>query len=68
MRFVADGEYGPRTLVRDSAYRLHGRGAYVCTGTACFDVARTRRAFQRALRTQGQELTIDQGLVASPVA
>jgi predicted RNA-binding protein YlxR (DUF448 family) len=68
MRFVAAGEYSPRHLVRDPAYRAHGRGAYVCAGTACFEKARERRAFHRALRRQGAELVIDPGLVASLAA
>jgi predicted RNA-binding protein YlxR (DUF448 family) len=68
LRFVAVGEYSPRRLVLDPAYRAPGRGAYVCAGTTCFERARERRAFQRAMRTRGAELLIDQGLAASLAA
>jgi len=68
LRFVAAGEYSPCVLVRDPAYRAPGRGAYVCPGTACFELAQTRRAFHRALRRQGTELLIEPGLAASLAA
>lgn len=68
VRFVAAGEYSAQQLVRDPAYRAHGRGAYVCPDTACFEKARARRAFHRALRRQGTELMIDPGLAASLAA
>jgi len=68
LRFVATGEYSPKTLAYDPAYRAAGRGAYVCAGTACFELARSRRAFHRATRTQGAELLIGQGLVTSLAA
>jgi len=68
LRFVAVGEYSPRTLVFDPAYRAPGRGAYVCAGTACFELAQSRRAFHRATRTQGAELLIGQGLATSLAA
>jgi predicted RNA-binding protein YlxR (DUF448 family) len=46
VRFVAqDGR-----LVNDPARRLPGRGAYICRSAACFERARTRRAFSRTLR------------------
>lgn len=38
-------------LVRDDAQRLPGRGAYVHPGAECWDTARKRRAFGRALRS-----------------
>jgi uncharacterized protein len=68
LRFVAVGEYSPRKLVFDPAYRVDGRGAYVCPGTACFELAQTRRAFHRATRMRGAELVIEQGLLASLAA
>ena len=45
MRFAAvDGMLTPgRTLP--------GRGAYTCRDLECFELARSRRAFRRALRT-----------------
>ena len=68
MRFVAVGEYSPRQLVHDPTYQQPGRGAYVCAGTACFELAHTRRAFQRAMRPRGGELLIDPGLIQSLAA
>ncbi len=68
LRFVAVGEYSPRTLVFDPAYRAPGRGAYVCADSACFELARSRRAFHRATRTRGAELLISQGLSSSLAA
>jgi uncharacterized protein len=37
----------------DPEARLPGRGAYLHPGTACFELARRRRAFPRALRVPG---------------
>jgi len=68
LRFVAVGEYSPRTLAFDPAYRAPGRGAYVCAGSACFELARARRAFHRATRTRDAELLIGQGLIPSLAA
>jgi predicted RNA-binding protein YlxR (DUF448 family) len=68
VRFVAVAHDGAVRLVCDPAYRSPGRGAYVCAGTACFEVARSRRAFQRALRIRGGELLIDEGLIQSLAA
>ena len=47
MRFVAlEG-----TLTRDPSGQAHGRGAYTCARSACFERAVARRGFARTLRT-----------------
>jgi len=40
-------------MVPDPGARLPGRGAYLHLGQGCFELAQRRRAFARALRTQG---------------
>lgn len=46
VRFVSvDG-----VLTHDPSGRAPGRGAYTCAKPACFEQARARRAFSRALR------------------
>lgn len=40
-----------RNVVIDPSGRLAGRGAYVCEGTACLDLAITKGALARALET-----------------
>ena len=47
---------GPDGVVRrDPTGRAHGRGAYLHTDPACFDLARRRRALQRALKAEVPE-------------
>lgn len=44
---------GPDGVVlRDPTGRSQGRGAYLHDDPACFDVARKRRALQRALKSE----------------
>jgi len=38
-------------VVADATGRLAGRGAYVCQGTECLDLAITKGALKRALET-----------------
>jgi predicted RNA-binding protein YlxR (DUF448 family) len=49
LRFVAVGD----VIQPDPQARLPGRGAYVHPDLACFELARRRRAFPRALRIAG---------------
>ena len=49
LRFVAVGD----VIQPDPQARLPGRGAYLHPSLACFELARRRRAFPRALRTAG---------------
>jgi len=42
-----DGVVGP-----DPTGRAHGRGAYLHADRACFELARRRRALQRALKAE----------------
>jgi len=57
LRFAAVA--GALTLDRER--RLPGRGAYTCHSAACFERARTRRAFARVLR---QPVAVPDGLNA----
>ncbi|TMC08725.1 MAG: YlxR family protein [Chloroflexi bacterium] len=44
---------GPDGIVRrDPTGRAHGRGAYVHDDPACLELARKRRALQRALKSE----------------
>jgi uncharacterized protein len=49
LRFVAVGD----VIQPDPQARLPGRGAYLHPSLACFELARRRRAFPRALRAAG---------------
>jgi uncharacterized protein len=49
LRLVAAGD----VIQPDPRARLPGRGAYLHPSLACFELARRRRAFPRALRTAG---------------
>jgi uncharacterized protein len=49
LRFVAVGD----VIQPDPQARLPGRGAYLHPSLACFELARRRMAFPRALRTAG---------------
>jgi len=49
LRFVAVGD----AIQPDPQARLPGRGAYLHPSLACFELARRRRAFPRALRAAG---------------
>ena len=49
LRLVAVGD----NILPDPQARLPGRGAYLHPCLACFELARRRRAFPRALRTAG---------------
>jgi predicted RNA-binding protein YlxR (DUF448 family) len=49
LRLVAVGD----DILPDPQARLPGRGAYLHPGLACFELARRRRAFPRALRATG---------------
>jgi uncharacterized protein len=49
LRFVAVGD----VVQPDPQARLPGRGAYLHPSLACFELARRRRAFPRALRAAG---------------
>ena len=49
LRMVVNGN----ELVPDPRARLPGRGAYLHPSQECFDQARRRRAFARALRVRG---------------
>ena len=49
LRVVAVGN----AIQPDPQARLPGRGAYLHPSLACFELARRRRAFPRALRTAG---------------
>jgi uncharacterized protein len=49
LRFVAVGD----VIQPDPQARLPGRGAYLHPSLACFELARRRRAFPKALRTAG---------------
>src|SRR5487761_831423 len=49
LRLVAVGD----VIQPDPQARLPGRGAYLHPSLACFELARRRRAFPRALRTAG---------------
>jgi uncharacterized protein len=42
-------------VLADPTGRAHGRGAYLHPDAACFDVARRRRALQRALKAEVPE-------------
>ena len=49
LRFVVVGD----VIQPDPQARLPGRGAYLHPSLACFELARRRRAFPRALRAAG---------------
>ena len=49
LRFVAVGD----VIQPDPQARLPGRGAYLHPSLECFELARRRRAFPRALRAAG---------------
>jgi len=49
LRLVAVGD----DILPDPQARLPGRGAYVHPSPACFELARRRRVFTRALRAAG---------------
>ena len=49
LRLVASGD----EVVPDPQARLPGRGAYLHLSQACFEQARRKRAFPRALRAPG---------------
>ena len=49
LRLIAVGD----VIRPDPQARLPGRGAYLHPSPACFELARRRRAFPRALRTTG---------------
>jgi len=49
LRFVVAGD----AIQPDPQARLPGRGAYLHPSLACFEFARRRRAFPRALRAAG---------------
>jgi uncharacterized protein len=49
LRLVAVGD----DILPDPQARLPGRGAYLHPSPACFELARRRRVFPRALRTAG---------------
>ncbi|WP_245926238.1 RNase P modulator RnpM [Sulfoacidibacillus thermotolerans] len=43
----------PEGMVQvDLTGKLAGRGAYICPSRACFDIARKRKALERALKAQ----------------
>jgi len=49
LRLVAVGD----DILPDPQARLPGRGAYLHSSPACFELARRRRVFTRALRSAG---------------
>ena len=49
LRLVVDGD----GIVPDPQARRPGRGAYLHSSLACFELAQRRRAFSRALRVPG---------------
>ncbi|WP_456820864.1 YlxR family protein [Cellulomonas sp. URHB0016] len=54
---VSAVDTGSPVLVVDVRRAMTGRGAWLHPDTTCFEVAERRRAFGRALRTQGQPVT-----------
>lgn len=51
LRFVRTGE----GIVLDKAFRMEGRGAYICRDLECISKAKTRHALQRSLKEEASK-------------